>query len=86
MGNQNACAERWVRTVRHECLDWTLIPNRRHRRHVLEVYTAHCNTARRHCGIGLDLPVPLAPSIDSNAPIKRVDLLGGLIHQYRRAA
>jgi hypothetical protein len=40
----NAYAERWVRTVRQECLDWTLILNRRHLQHVLEIYVGHYNT------------------------------------------
>jgi putative transposase len=82
----NAYAERWIRTVRQECLDWTLILNRRHLRHVLEVYTGHYNTARPHRGLGLDLPVQLTASVDPAAPIEQTDLLGGLIHQYSRAA
>jgi transposase InsO family protein len=82
----NAYAERWIRTVRQECLDWTLILNQRHLRHVLEVYTGHYNTARPHRGLGLDLPVQLTASVDPAAPIERTDLLGGLIHQYSHAA
>jgi putative transposase len=34
----NAYPERWIRTVRTECLDWLLIRNRRHLEHVLAVY------------------------------------------------
>jgi putative transposase len=37
----NACAERFVRTVRAECLDWLLIVGRRHPESVLRIYTAH---------------------------------------------
>jgi putative transposase len=37
----NAHAERWVRTVRAECLDWTLIWNRRHLQQVLTGYLEH---------------------------------------------
>jgi hypothetical protein len=44
----NAYAERWVRTVRQECLDWTLIFNRRHLQQVLDVYVRHYNTGRPH--------------------------------------
>src|SRR5213076_600954 len=44
----NAYAERWVRTVRTECLDWVLVWNRRHLEHVLAHYVAHYNTARPH--------------------------------------
>jgi putative transposase len=82
----NAYAERWVRTVRTECLDWTLILNRRHLQHVLEIYVGHYNAGRPHRGIDLDVPVPGTGEIDPTAPIERVDILGGLIHQYARAA
>jgi putative transposase len=43
----NAYAERWVRTVRSECLDWTLIWNHRHLQRVLTDYLEHYNGARR---------------------------------------
>lgn len=46
----NAYAERWVRTVRTECLDWLLIRNRGHLQHVLTAYLAHYNAARPHQG------------------------------------
>jgi putative transposase len=38
----NAFAERWVRTVRTECLDWMLVLGRRHLERVLRNYAAHC--------------------------------------------
>jgi transposase InsO family protein len=85
----NAYAERWVRTVRTECLDWVLIWNRRHLEHVLAQYGAHYNTARPHRGIGLDVPVPPKRPTHAgtdNIRRKRVDVLGGLIHEYRHAA
>ena len=42
----NAIAERFVRTVRSECLDWLLIFNRRHLQHVLHIYVGHYNRQR----------------------------------------
>jgi putative transposase len=53
---------------------------------VLEIYVRHYNTGRPHRGIGLDVPVPVASEVDPKAPIERVDLLGGLLHEYARAA
>jgi transposase InsO family protein len=53
----NAFAERWVRTVRTECLDWLLIWNRQHLDKVLTVYVEHYNFARPHRGINLSVPV-----------------------------
>ena len=80
----NSFAERWVRTVRAECLDWTLIWNRRHLERVLTVYIQHYNTARPHRGTNLNVPIEATPITDPTAPIERIDLLGGLIHEYRR--
>jgi putative transposase len=82
-----------VRTVRSECLDWILVWNDRHLYRVLTAYVAHYNTARPHRGLGLAIPVP-TPSVDGDRVgalrdvdrIERVDILGGLIHEYRRAA
>ena len=83
----NSYAERWVRTVRHECLDWQLILSLRQLERVLDIYVEHYNQARPHRGIDLATPVPLpdAPS-DASRAIERIDRLGGLIHEYRRAA
>src|SRR5256884_949687 len=83
----NAYAERFVRTVRAECLDWLLIIGRRHLESVLRIYTAHYNRERPHRGLAL-LP-PDATNADtpaSRGAIKRRDRLGGLIHEYHSAA
>jgi putative transposase len=86
----NAFAERWVRTVRTECLDWLLIWNRRHLERVLTVYVEHYNTARPHRGIHLGLPAaqgePTPATVAQIERIERVDVLGGLVHEYRHAA
>jgi putative transposase len=85
----NAYAERWVRTVRTECPDCVLIWNGRHLRKVLTPYLIHYNTGRPHRGLDLEVPKPGHGSVsawDSDAPIERLDILGGLIHEYRRAA
>jgi putative transposase len=76
--------------VRSECLDWALIWNGRHLERVLTGYVRHYNTARPHRGIDLDMPVPSADptptGIEDIRRIRRVDVLGGLIHEYRHAA
>jgi putative transposase len=86
----NAFAERWVRTVRSECLDWVLVWNRRHLERVLTDYVRHYNTARPHRGIDLDIPIPAAEPIPARieqlARVERANVLGGLIHEYRHAA
>jgi transposase InsO family protein len=82
----NAYAERWVRSVRAECLDWILIWNRRHLERVLSAYVEHYNRARPHRGIDLEIPAAPDKVPPRTGPIQRVDVLGGLIHEYHRAA
>src|SRR5262249_49908732 len=54
----NAYAERFVRTVRAECLDWLLILGRRHLEYVLRTYAAHYNAERPHRALALVPPEP----------------------------
>ena len=85
----NAFAERWVRTVRTECLDWMLILGRRHLERVLSVYVMHYNLERPHRGLALATPISPIGRAEPAAiapPVRRRDLLGGLIHEYSRAA
>ncbi len=83
----NAYAERFVRTVRAECLDWLLILGRRHLEHVLRTYTAHYNAERPHRALALATPeAGNTAARPANTQIERHDLLGGLIHEYRAAA
>ena len=82
----NAYAERWVRSVRAECLDWILIWDRRHLDRVLTAYVGHYNRARPHRGIGLEVPAVTDDVPLRTGPIERVDVLGGLIHEYQHAA
>jgi transposase InsO family protein len=83
----NAYAERFVRTVRAECLDWLLIVGRRHLETVLRIYTAHYNRERPHRGLALLSPDSTnAARPTTGGQIKRRDRLGGLIHEYHRTA
>ena len=83
----NAYAERFVRTVRNECLDWLLILGRRHLEHTLRVFVEHYNAQRPHRGLQLRTPVPVTrPALASANQIQRTDLLGGLIHEYTEVA
>jgi putative transposase len=87
----NAYAERWVRTVRAECTDRMLIAGPRHLRAVLEEYVAHYNQHRPHRARNLRPPdaddTATVPVTDlAAARIRRRNILGGLIHEYERAA
>jgi len=85
----NAYAERFVRTVRTECLDRLFILNERHLRSVLDTYVDHYNRERPHRGREL-MPPEGRPNIESFSPtaihIGRRNRLGGLIHEYYRQA
>ncbi|MFL6225533.1 MAG: integrase core domain-containing protein [Actinomycetes bacterium] len=86
----NAFAERWVRTVRAEGLDWLLIVGRGHLEQVLRIYVKHYNEHRPHRALGLEAPDPPAGLAvvgeDESGWVRRRDLLGGLLHEYQRAA
>jgi transposase InsO family protein len=88
--NANAFAERWVRTVRRECLDRILIFGRRHLERVLRVYSKHYNEHRPHRALQLAPPDGgsnvAADQTSDPGTVRRHDLLGGLIHEYQRAA
>jgi putative transposase len=88
-----AHAERWVGSVRRECLDQFLILGRRHLHHVLTTYVVHFNGHRPHRALAQRPPLSnLPPSEQSIARVialdrvRRRDLLGGLIREYELAA
>jgi transposase InsO family protein len=86
--NANAYAERWVRTLREDCLDRLLIVGRGHLERVLRVYVRHYNEHRPHRALGLAPPDRSGSAPPSPLPVcvDRRDLLGGLVHEYRAAA
>jgi len=86
--NANAFCERWVGTLRAECLDWTLILGRRHLERTVRTYLRHYKEERPHRGLGLQTPIldPSRVAGDLRAVnVYRWDVLGGLIHEYRAA-
>jgi putative transposase len=84
-------AERFVRTVRTECLDWLLILNPQHLERVLADFVDHYNGHRPHRGLALNPPHPVrsafGPTTQWSEPrVRRRDRLGGLIREYVLAA
>jgi putative transposase len=82
----NAFAERWVRTLRRECLDHLLILGRRHLERVLREYAIHYNRNRPHRGLALAAPEPSLVGTGNSGAVRRRDRLAGLIHEYYREA
>ena len=87
----NGVAERFVRTVRTECLDWLLILNQPHLERTLSTFVSHYNTHRPHRGVDLRPPQPAllggtsVPALHDGR-VQRRDRLGGLVHEYVLAA
>jgi transposase len=93
--NANSFAERWVRTVREECLDHILIINETHLRNVLrEFVNDYYNTARPHQGIDQQIPNHKAAQISAfphgkpprTGSVQRRQVLGGIINDYYRVS
>jgi transposase InsO family protein len=85
----NAIAERFVGTVRRECLDRMLTLSQRQLEATLRVFASHYNGHRPHRALGMEAPAPRRRlHVVRNDPpsVKRHDLLGGLIHEYETAA
>jgi putative transposase len=84
-----AHAERWVGSVRRECLDRILIVSRRQLETVLREYVAYCNTHRPHRTLEQQPPLAKTDPVLAAAHecrVRRRDRLGGLLHEYELAA
>jgi len=84
----NAYAERWVSTIRRECLDRMLIFHERQLIHVVTDYESHYNTHRPHRALAQRSPID---SGETQQPclagaVRRTEVLGGLINEYHHAA
>jgi putative transposase len=83
----NSYAERFVGTLRRECLDHVLILGERHLRSVLAEYARHYNGHRPHQALQQEPPLcEPGHAVDITARIERRQVLGGLISEYRRVA
>jgi putative transposase len=74
-----------VCSAREQCPDRLLIVNQAHLRRVLQEYVDYYNTARPHQGINQQALIPFARG-SAIGPISCRDVLGGILHNYRREA
>ncbi len=83
--NLNAFAERFVRSIRDDCLNHIVILSEEHLRTVVAEYVEHYHTERNHQGLGNEL---IAASVPANADreVRRRKRIGGLLSYYYRAA
>jgi hypothetical protein len=82
--NANAHCERWIQTVRQECLDHILIINEAHLRRVLIEFIDHYNSRRPHQSLDQQSPIPRAELV-ATGKVERRQILGGIINDYFRA-
>ena len=85
----NAICERYLRSVRQECLDHLLILHERQLQRVLNAYVVYFNQARPHQGIQQQIPDPSGSaktSQDAGNKVIAHPVMGGLHHDYRWAA
>jgi transposase InsO family protein len=80
--------ERFLGSVRRECLDHTIILGERHMLATLREYVAYFNTGRPHQGLGQRVPTGTAPRPADRhlASVVAIPVLNGLHHEYRLAA
>ncbi len=83
--NLNAFAERFVGSVRRECLSKIIPLGERHLRRILVEYLAHYHTERPHQGVGNRLLEPVA-AVNGGGPVQCTERLGGVLKFYSRAA
>lgn len=84
--NLNAHAERWVLSVKSECLDHLILFGEKALRRALSEFETHYHQERPHQGVGNVLLFPNKPTQTSGPPIRRRERLGGLLSFYHREA
>ena len=82
--NLNAFAERFVRSIKEECLDNLILFGERSLRYVLKEYMTHYHTERNHQGIGNVIPFPDEQSAKNVGTVNKFERLGGLLNFYYR--
>ena len=84
--NCNAFAERFVRSIKEECLDRMILFGEASLRRSLREYVVHYQTERNHQGVGNRLLEPLALVSSNDETIHRRERLGGMLNYYCREA
>ena len=85
--NMNAQCERFMRSLRQECLDHALLFGEEHLRRLLGEYVRYFNESRPHQGRGQVIPLgPANDNVVGTGTIVAQQILAGLHHDYRRVA
>ncbi|MFH0900668.1 MAG: integrase core domain-containing protein, partial [Pseudomonadota bacterium] len=84
--NLNAFAERFVLSIKSECLDRLILLGEGHLRTAVREYLVHYHEERNHQGLGNELIVALQQPANTNAPVEHRERLGGILKYYYRQA
>ena len=84
--NLNAYAERFVRSIKSECLAQIIPLGERHLRHAVREYTEHYHIERNHQGLGNRLIENPHGVVDMDSAVVRHERLGGILNYYERRA
>jgi len=84
--NLNAFAERFVRSIKEQCLNQMIFVGQASLRHAITEYLTHYHGERNHQGLENRLLKPLDVPGELHAPVKRRERLGGMLSYYHRAA
>ena len=84
--NLNAYAERFVRSIKSECLAEIIPLGGRHLRHAVKEYTQHYHVERNHQGLDNRLIEEQQGVVDPNSAVARHERLGGVLNYYERRA
>jgi len=84
--NLNAYAERFVRSIKEECLSRVVPLGEAHLRDVVREYMVHHHEERNHQGLANELITPPAKVTTLAAPIQRRERVGGVLNYYYREA
>ena len=83
---QNAYAERFIGSIRRECLDHVIVVNEAGLRRVLTRYFTYYEQSRTHLSLSKDAPIPRAIAMPSDGRVVAIPQVGGLHHRYERQA
>ena len=83
---ENAITERFLGSVRRECLDHLLVLGEAHLRRILAAYVGYFNSARPHQGLHQQIPAPPVEDAACTGLVRATPVLGGLHYTYQRAA
>jgi transposase InsO family protein len=83
---QNAYVERFIGSVRRECLDHVVVFSATGLQRLLHLYCAYYEQARTHLSLNKDAPIPRPITAPGDGPVVAISQVGGLHHRYERQA